>query len=383
MKSLFLRMRSIHWIGIVLLVANALLLTDNLISTVVQLVVAAVVLVHDLDEKRWGVDTLKQVREYLKYFSSKDLSQECAVDSRFNAELNQVLLVIDEFRTTIRSSLLEIKQNSDSSTANANDIAGMADDIHQRTVESDGLVLQGNHELSELEQLAAAVSDKAQETQGKINSVNDNLIQTQDNFSALEQQLDKYSASNTSMAQGLSRLDESADKVRGVLTVVGGIADQTNLLALNAAIEAARAGEQGRGFAVVADEVRGLAVRTQQSLEEIDQIIAEITQATSDASRQMDTQTQLLGHVLGSMETVTEVVKQSVADASIASELIDQTTVNADQSRTKSNDMMGIIGHIRDHSEVNRETIGHITERIHQLKAMEHAVADNIAKFTI
>ncbi|WP_293264017.1 methyl-accepting chemotaxis protein [Neptunomonas sp.] len=383
MNSLFLRMRSIHWVGIILLVANALFLTDNFISIIVQLVVAAVVLIHDLDEKRWGVDPLKQVRSYLQYLSSKDLSKECTVDSRFNSELKQVLDTVDEFRTSIRTSLQDIKNSSDKSTKNTAEISSMADDIHRRTIESDDLILQCNKELSELEQLVAAVSDRAYQTQEKIINVNENLINSQENFSALELQLNNYSSNNTNMAQGLERLNNGADKVKGVLTVITSIAEQTNLLALNAAIEAARAGDQGRGFAVVADEVRVLAIKTQQSLEEIHQIILEITQSSADITNQIDSQTSLLEDVLSSMEKTTSIVSQSADEVLTASELIGQTTQNAEQSQSKSNEMVGMIGSIRDNSENNRNTIHQITQRIHDLKTMEEAVAGNIAKFTV
>ncbi|WP_335903892.1 methyl-accepting chemotaxis protein [Shewanella algae] len=91
-----------------------------------------------------------------------------------------------------------------------------------------------------------------------------------------------------SASQTIAEMDESTRRIAGVLDVIGEIAEQTNLLALNAAIEAARAGEQGRGFAVVADEVRALAARTQASTSEINNMLEQLRQGADSAVNAMN-----------------------------------------------------------------------------------------------
>ncbi len=122
----------------------------------------------------------------------------------------------------------------------------------------------------------------------KVNEANHNLQNIGQKISRFNSDVEKTAEIEQSMSAKLNELTRSAEEIKNVLTVISDIADQTNLLALNAAIEAARAGEHGRGFAVVADEVRKLAERTQKSLTEIHGSVNIVVQSINETSENMN-----------------------------------------------------------------------------------------------
>ncbi|MGR6838412.1 methyl-accepting chemotaxis protein [Aliivibrio wodanis] len=181
----------------------------------------------------------------------------------------------------IQDSNKEIESLATSSTNNCQNTVNNISIQSKETIEVANAIQEMNASVSDI---AASVQATASVTEEAHKITSEGMLAVTETVTSIEE----LSVKLTNASEVISTLEEHGNTIGSVLTVIQSLAEQTNLLALNAAIEAARAGEQGRGFAVVADEVRNLAQRSQGSTKEIQEIISLIQVSTQDAVRAMN-----------------------------------------------------------------------------------------------
>jgi len=308
-----------------------------------------------------------------------DLTQR--LDIKGNNEIAYVANYINDFIKKVQDTIVQAKSTSNENSTVAQKLASTSQEIGLKAEEESKIVGEVSTQGKNIQEILEASIVNAKETKTEIDDAESALSSTNEIIVSLSSEIIERSEAEAELAERLGHLSSDAQEVKNVLEVIGDIADQTNLLALNAAIEAARAGEHGRGFAVVADEVRKLAERTQKSLSEINASINVIVQSITDASDAISINSTAIEKLSGDAVTAQNEISNSVAVMDKAVDKVDDMVQGYISNSKDIQTMIDKVEVVNTLSNANAKSVEEIASASDHLSSMTAQLNDLLSSY--
>lgn len=330
-----------------------------------------------------SIRSIEKLGETIFQIADGDGDLTRTVTVKNNDEVGLVAEGFNRFVDVIRGMVVTVAETSNHLSANAENSSEVMTKTSRDIVSQKDDTLQVAAAIGEISATGMQTASKAEEAADAVKTTEEAAFKGQKSVEEVVTSINGLAAEVESASKVIERLEGYSDEIGNILNVIRSVAEQTNLLALNAAIEAARAGEQGRGFAVVADEVRTLATRTQESTSEIQSTIEQLQNGAREAACVMES---------GRTIAKTTVVKASEAQTQLNSIVEDVKTLNSvnghiAHSTAEQNDMISemlvSIGHISQIADQTAESAKQTATANQNLMALSNDLSSSIKQFKI
>jgi len=328
-------------------------------------------------------DALFELSSKLKDLNSGDGDLTQRIHSNRKDEIKQVADDVDELIGGLAVLIKSIVEQSSQVIGGVDKLDGGAKDINETSnqqLESVEMIVTAVNEMS---YAIAEVSKNAQLTSTEINEVNHLANEGSGITNNAVKEIKGLSLTVGEAAQVISKLSENSQDIASVLDVIRGIAEQTNLLALNAAIEAARAGEQGRGFAVVADEVRNLASKTQQSTENIQVMIETLQKGVEDAVESINKGNSATQTSVELSQKTLEALEKITAASTRVSDVAAQTATATEEQSQVASDVSENLTIMSDHINRNHAVSEQNSQLAGETMGLATDLSNSVTRFKL
>lgn len=296
-------------------------------------------------------------------------------------EIKEMGISFNLMMESLQELISKAKHSSDENSSIAQELASTSYSVGSNVEDSVKIMNETTAQADEIKASTTDAISEAHESRADMTTANDNLLEAKDEIISLTSKVQDTAHVEAELSAQMHNLSEDASEVKNVLIVISDIADQTNLLALNAAIEAARAGEHGRGFAVVADEVRKLAERTQKSLSEINATINVVVQSIVEASTKMNNNSDEIQKLADISKVVQEKINSTVNIVNEAVVANENTLKDFEKNGEHLELIVAKIDKINNISSTNARSVEEIASAAEHLNSLTNELNSKLDTF--
>lgn len=322
---------------------------------------------------------VNEVVEIANKVASGDLTVEVRSDR--GDEFGQLLAAFGAMVTNLRELIREIDTGATSIASSSEELSTVTNQTSQGVAEQQS---QTDQVATAMNEMVATVSDVARSAEAAFQAANHASEKSNSGEKSVKETLDfvaELSKQSANVMQQLNGLQTATNNIGTVLDVIKSVAEQTNLLALNAAIEAARAGEQGRGFAVVADEVRSLAQRTQSSASEIETLVDNLVSSAKASVSSMETGIKLAEQTLERAEFAGATIRETAEAVEEIRNHNSQIATAAEQQTSVAEDINKNVTQIRDVGDQSAASAEQVSAASDELAQLAEGLSGRISRF--
>ena len=314
---------------------------------------------------------------------SRDLDLTHSTQHKSGDEIGILSTSFDSLLDTLRSTVREVK-------AGASEVAGASEEMSHITREVGNAaqlqqdeVAQTVTAMNEMTSTIQNIAGNASHAASSVGEIHNEVAQGKTISDEARQEIEYLMADILGASEAITQLEKDSSSIGAILAEINGIAEQTNLLALNAAIEAARAGEQGRGFAVVADEVRTLAQRTQESTESISNTVAELNKGTSNVVNTVLKSRERAESGIEKVRAASNALQQIYQNINSISDMNTQIATAAEQQSYAADEINRNVVRVNELAEPSREQAGDAAQASRALAELSTRLNNIVEKFTV